>query len=133
MLSRLFIIEGAATIVCAIPAFFLLPDYPATTKWLSEQEKALAVWRMSTEADGEEDTVKGSVVQGLKAACGDPKVWLLVIIQTGAVMGKRDTSHRFSLLIKSGMSFTYFFPSIVATLGYPRGEHGLRDLLRKHC
>lgn len=101
----LFIIEGAATVVCAVPAYFILPNYPSTTKWLGEEEQALAVWRLALEADGEEDTVKGSVLLGLKQACTDFKVWLLVIIQTGAVMG---------------MSFTYFFPSIVQTLGYPR-------------
>lgn len=83
----LFIIEGAITIVCAIPAYWILLDYPATTKCLSEQERALAIWRLSIEADGEEDTVQGSVWKGLKEACSDLKVWLLVIIQTGAVMG----------------------------------------------
>lgn len=62
-------------------------DYPATTKCLSEEERALAIWRLSLEADGEEDTVQGSVLKGFKAACSDPKVWLLVVIQTGAVMG----------------------------------------------
>ena len=84
----LFIIEGAATVVCALPAYFILPNYPSTTKWLSEQERALAIWRLASEADGEEDEVKGSVLTGLKQACIDPKVWLLVVIQTGAVMGK---------------------------------------------
>lgn len=101
----LFIIEGAATVICAIPAYFILPNYPTTTKWLGDEERALAIWRLTLEADGEEDIVKGSVLIGLKDACTDLKVWLLVIIQTGAVMG---------------MSFTYFFPSIVQTLGYPR-------------
>lgn len=83
----LFLIEGAVTVICAVPAYWILPNYPATTKWLSEQERALAVWRLSIEADGEEDTVQGSVWKGLKEACSDLKVWLLVIIQTGAVMG----------------------------------------------
>lgn len=101
----LFIIEGAATIVCAFPAYWLLPNYPSTTTWLSPEERALAEYRLALEADGEEDTVKGSVFVGFKQALADPKVWLLVLIQSCATIG---------------MSFTYFFPSIVATLGYPR-------------
>ncbi|KAI0141589.1 retrograde regulation protein 2 [Xylariaceae sp. FL1272] len=101
----LFIIEGAATILAAIPAYFILPNYPRTTRWLSAEEAALAEWRLALEADGEEDEVKGSVLIGLQQAVSDPKVWLLVLIQTGAVIG---------------MSFTYFFPSIVQTLGYSR-------------
>jgi hypothetical protein len=40
----LFIIEGAATIVIAMCCGFVLPNFPRTTKWLTEEEKALAVW-----------------------------------------------------------------------------------------
>lgn len=101
----LFIIEGAATIVAAFPAYWLLPNYPSTTPWLSETERALASYRLALEADNEEDEVRGSVWKGAKQCFSDPKVWLLVLIQSSATVG---------------MSFTYFFPSIVQTLGYPR-------------
>lgn len=101
----LFLIEGAVTILAAFPAFWLLPNYPTTTTWLSETERALAAYRLALEADNEEDEVKGSVWKGAKQCFGDPKVWLLVLIQSCATIG---------------MSFTYFFPSIVQTLGYPR-------------
>lgn len=82
----LFIIEGAATVVCAFPAFYLLPNYPATTSWLSEEERALAVYRLALEADGEEDQVQGSVFKGFKQCMIDPKVWLLVLIQSCATV-----------------------------------------------
>ena len=42
----LFIIEGVATVVIAFTAFFILPDFPRTTTWLSEEERQLAVWRL---------------------------------------------------------------------------------------
>ena len=90
---RLFIIEGIATVVFSIPAAFILPNYPATTKWLSEQERALAVWRLTLEAGGEEDDVKDSVWKGLKDACADPKVWLLVFIQTSVTFSMRYVAH----------------------------------------
>jgi hypothetical protein len=59
--------------------------------WLSAEERALAEYRLALEADGEEDTVKGSVMIGLKEALIDPKVWLLVLIQTCAVIGMSFT------------------------------------------
>jgi hypothetical protein len=59
--------------------------------WLSAEERALAEYRLALEADGEEDTVKGSVLIGLKDALIDPKVWLLVLIQTCAVIGMSFT------------------------------------------
>lgn len=42
----LFIIEGCATVVAACCAYFILPDYPLTTKWLSDDEKRLATQRL---------------------------------------------------------------------------------------
>ncbi|PSN60698.1 retrograde regulation protein 2 [Corynespora cassiicola Philippines] len=103
----IFIIEGALTIVLAFAGYALLPDYPSNTSWLSAEETALAQWRLERRLDGAKDEVSDSVFVGLKQAVGDPLVYLLVFIQTCAVIS---------------MSFTYFFPSIVSTLGYPRVE-----------
>lgn len=40
----LFIIEGVITVAVAIGCYFVLPNFPRTTKWLTEEERALAVW-----------------------------------------------------------------------------------------
>lgn len=45
----LFIIEGAPSCVSAILVWFILPDYPETASWLSEDEKALAAKRLEIE------------------------------------------------------------------------------------
>ncbi len=45
----LFIIEGAPSCVSAIFVWFILPDYPETASWLSEDEKALAAKRLEVE------------------------------------------------------------------------------------
>lgn len=103
----IFILEGALTVILAFLGYILLPNYPSNTAWLSAEESALARWRLSREVDSEEDEVNESVFVGLRQAVTDPKVYLLVFIQTAAVVS---------------MSFTYFFPSIVQTLGYPRVE-----------
>ncbi|KAF2655464.1 retrograde regulation protein 2 [Lophiostoma macrostomum CBS 122681] len=104
----IFILEGALTIVLAFAGYYLLPNYPSNTMWLSEEERALAVWRLDRELDGQTDEAqKSTVIDGFKMAVSDLKVYLLVFIQTAAVVS---------------MSFTYFFPSIVSTLGYPRVE-----------
>lgn len=59
--------------------------------WLSETERSLAEYRLSREADGENDVVQDSVFIGLKQALIDPKVYLLVFIQTGAVVSMSFT------------------------------------------
>ena len=65
--------------ICAVPAYFIPPNFLQATKWLREEEHELAVWRLSIGADGEEDTVQGSV-KVLREDCTDLKVWLLVKI-----------------------------------------------------
>lgn len=76
----LFIIEGAITVVIAVSAYWMLPDFPRTTKWLSEEEKELAIWRL-VEDIGEDDWIDSqhqSFWGGMKLALLDIKMWILV-------------------------------------------------------
>ncbi len=61
-------------------AYFVLPDFPRTTTWLSDQERELAVWRL--EEDIGEDDWTGSEAQtfghGFNLAIKDLKMWVLV-------------------------------------------------------
>ncbi|TVY91249.1 MFS transporter [Lachnellula willkommii] len=102
----LFIIEGAGTVLIGILAFLLMPDFPDSpgNKWLTEQERRFAVYRIASTVNGEEDSV-GGIKQGLKDTVTDVKVWMLCFIQ---------------ICLLSSQTWTYFFPSIVKTLGYSR-------------
>lgn len=104
----LFYLEGSMTILVAICAMFILPDFPETTKsgWLTEQEVKLAVRRMEEDADTHHDHAGSkSLVQGFWMAILDPNVWILTIAM-------------FFQTIANG--FTAYFPTIVSTLGYSR-------------
>jgi len=103
----LFIIEGVITIGVALTAIFVLPDYPATTKWLSEEEKAFAQWRLARDADEEDDNTATNLWQGLKSALVDYKLYLFILLQHVSLVTQ---------------TFQYFFPSIVKTLGYGKTE-----------
>ena len=76
----LFIIEGAITIVIATAAYFVLPNLPRTTSWLSEEERQLAAWRLDEDI-GEDDWVSSedqSLGYGFVLAIKDVKTWVLV-------------------------------------------------------
>jgi sugar phosphate permease len=101
----LFIIEGVVTIGIAFTSFFILPDFPRTTTWLTEEEKALAVWRLEEDI-GEDDWIDSqhqTFWQGAKLAFEDTKTYVLMVLLFGCVA--------------SG-SVTNFFPTVVKTLGY---------------
>ncbi|KAL2073286.1 hypothetical protein VTL71DRAFT_10610 [Oculimacula yallundae] len=100
----LFIIEGAVTVGIAIGAFFVLPNFPRTTSWLTDEERALAIWRLEEDV-GEDDWVDSehqSFVVGLKLAFSDIKTYVLMFLLFG--------------IVASG-TVTNFFPTVVKTLG----------------
>ncbi|KAG4439784.1 hypothetical protein IFR05_004752 [Cadophora sp. M221] len=99
----LFIIEGVVTFAIAFAAMVLLPDHPGNTKWLTPEERLLAVDRI------EKDTVglapnKGAK-EGFKQAIRDPRLYLLCFIQN---------------MHLSACSFNNFFPTVVGSLGFTR-------------
>ncbi|KIL83760.1 hypothetical protein FAVG1_13036 [Fusarium avenaceum] len=99
----LFIIEGCATYPAAVVTYFVVPDYPATTSWLSDEERQIAVLRMAEDASKEDDRADVSGKEGLKMAFTDPALYMIWIMQLG---------------LNTAAAFTNFFPTIVKTLGY---------------
>jgi MFS family permease len=76
----LFIIEGLMTVVAAVVAFFVLPNYPATTKWLTPEEKKLASARLLSGVPTEEEEPHVGHWTAFKQACKDPKTWVFVLM-----------------------------------------------------
>jgi hypothetical protein len=104
-----FILEGIITVIIAFAAFFVLPNFPRTTTWLTEEEGQLAVYRLQEDV-GEDDWVSAesqSFFNGLKLALLDIKTWVFTIMLLANV---------------SSASVTNFFPTVVKTLGYPNIE-----------
>ncbi|ORY54884.1 putative nicotinamide mononucleotide permease [Leucosporidium creatinivorum] len=100
----LFIIEGAITAFVALLAILILPDYPATTRWLSTREKALAVYRLEKDV-GSKDEDNVHFLTSLKMALTDYRLYLLaVIIITKTTAG----------------AVTQFFPTVVQTFGFSK-------------
>ncbi|KAI1844078.1 hypothetical protein JX266_009751 [Neoarthrinium moseri] len=98
----LFIIEGAATVFLSLVSIFILPDFPATTRWLSDQERAIATHRLRKHS-GSQDEERGPLLQGVKQAVADYKVWLLAAI----VITKTTAA-----------AVTSFIPTLVATFKF---------------
>ena len=101
----LFIIEGSVTVVLASAAYFVLPNFPRTTPWLTPAEKQLATWRLEEDI-GQDDWVDSrqqTFIHGARLAAADVKMWIMMVMLFG--------------IVASG-SVTNFFPTVVATLGY---------------
>ncbi|KAJ5861898.1 vitamin H transporter [Penicillium soppii] len=99
----LFIVEGAATIGIALIALFILPDFPANSRRLSEREKEVAVARLATEnvtaltEDSEQMTHWQAVVVSLQ----DWRTWMFIV--------------GYMVIVGSG-TLSYFYPTLVKGL-----------------
>lgn len=100
----LFYIEGGMTVIVAICAFFILPNFPHNTTWLTPEERSLAITRLADDGYGRLDgSGKRGTIQGLWDALSDWKVWWFA----GAIV-----------IDYMSLSFVLYFPTIVATMGY---------------
>jgi MFS family permease len=104
----LFIIEGAVTVATVPVAYFVLPDMPKNTTFLSQQEKDIIMWKLKAEV-GQDDldleTKQGAYWGAIVLAFTDIKVWAV----TGIL----------SFLV-AACGVTNFFPSVVQTLNFNR-------------
>ncbi|KIW95035.1 uncharacterized protein Z519_03616 [Cladophialophora bantiana CBS 173.52] len=96
----LFIIEGLGTVVVGVIAYFLLPDYPTNTKWLSEQERKLATTRLIIREDLDR---KMPYRKAILLSIKDWKMWLFML--------------SLNTILASG-TVSYFFPTLMGALGY---------------
>ncbi|KAG1886503.1 MFS general substrate transporter [Suillus subluteus] len=101
--SWIFMLEGLATIVVAIIAFFVLVDFPDTAKFLTPEERAFVVWRKKYDNSsvGEEERFAPRHVW---AAFRDWQVWLHIPIYVS--------------IVGPLYGITLFLPTIINSFGY---------------
>ncbi|WOO86240.1 MFS transporter prlL [Vanrija pseudolonga] len=98
----LFIIEGCVSVVLGVVAYFVLPNYPATTPWLTEHEKQLATRRILY-AQAQEEGPSIGLAQAFKEALKDPKTWCFLLAYN---------------FINPPCTITYFIPTLVEAMNY---------------
>ncbi|KAL4769690.1 major facilitator superfamily domain-containing protein [Aspergillus nidulans var. acristatus] len=98
----LFIIEGAPSLASAFLVWFILPDYPESASWLSEEEKTLAAQRLAVE--GSKGGAKAMTWQDAKEILLDWRLYAHYLVYFGI-------SAPFS-------SLSLFTPAITSGLGY---------------
>ncbi|KAK4226044.1 major facilitator superfamily domain-containing protein [Podospora fimiseda] len=98
----IFILEGIATVVVAVAAYFFIYNYPDTAEFLSDKERVYIRNRLASDSDATHDErfTWGNVAKALR----DPKCWLYGL-----------SFHTMSLPL---YTFSLFLPSIIRALGY---------------
>ncbi|KAK5658306.1 hypothetical protein OQA88_2281 [Cercophora sp. LCS_1] len=100
----LFWIEGVATIVIALAAFFILPDLPHNTRGFTEEERLIAQHRMTEDVgEADADSADQKMFDGFFMVVKDPLVYVMMLTFTAYVVG---------------LSFNAYFPTLTQTLGF---------------
>ena len=88
----------------AVIAMFILPDFPANTRWLSDTERRLAFRRLEedTGIGDQRETEAGGPLYGLLLAIKDWRVWWLALAMISQ---------------SCALSFNAYFPTLAATMG----------------
>lgn len=89
----------------ALFAFFILPDFPSNTKWITTEERAVAEYRLCQDAAGNVDEDSESWVIGFKQAFTDWRLYVFAAM-FHCVLVTTSTQN--------------FFPTVVNTLGFGR-------------
>ena len=80
-----------------------MPEFPHNSRILSDVERAMAVWRIESEAGAAEGTENESVLKGFAKALSDPKLLLLILC---------------NMLSQVQGSIANYFPTLIASLNF---------------
>lgn len=99
----IFIIEGLLTMVVGAIFFFVIPDFPETTKWLTAEELAFVQARLAID-QGASAHARQIQFKDVTNVFRDWKVWIAGFMY-------------FALLLP-GYSYAYFAPAVIQRFGY---------------
>lgn len=103
--QQLFLVEGIITIGLAIIGYFTLTDHPATARWLTQEEKDLAIARVKSENVGTTEIIDKLDVPKIMRGIFNPNTLA--------------TSFIFLLDNVTVQGLAFFLPTIVKTI-YPK-------------
>ncbi|KAH9017354.1 MFS general substrate transporter [Lactarius deliciosus] len=101
--SWIFILEGIATVVVGIIAFFVMVDFPNTAEFLTPEERAYVIWKKKYDNSsvGEEEHFS---MRHISAAFTDWQVWLHILV--------------YMSIVGPLYGISLFLPSIIHTFGF---------------
>ncbi|KAK2793488.1 hypothetical protein FQN51_001245 [Onygenales sp. PD_10] len=98
----IFILEGLVTVISAVASKAIVPDWPETAKFLTDDERKILVRRLAAETDVARMDRLDKVA--IKRTFSDVKIYLGTIMYIG--------------IVNSGYAISFFTPTILHQLGW---------------
>ncbi|KAI8139416.1 major facilitator superfamily domain-containing protein [Fennellomyces sp. T-0311] len=110
----LFIVEGLIGVVVGFAGYFLLPNFPHNTKWLTPEERELAVRRVQTQ--GKQVESKAYSWRTVANVMATPYAWLIIVNFACIYIGN-NMSLNFAIILR-GMGYPVAFSNYMNTPAY---------------
>ena len=105
----MLILEGIPSVLLGVGVLWLLPDRPASAKWLTAQEKEILHTRLAAEPPG--------ALHGFWQMLADKRIWILMIPDFSIVIGLYGMGLWMPQMIK-GLGFSNLETGFVVALPY---------------
>ena len=116
----IFILEGLLTVIIAFVSYWLVPDWPETAKFYTEEERAFWIRRLAL--DNEETQMSHWDKQTAKRVFGDIKIYLGYVALPPAFVAPStnnlDRIFMYMGIVTTGYSGSFFTPTILKQLGW---------------
>ncbi|KAK8850548.1 hypothetical protein IAR55_004466 [Kwoniella newhampshirensis] len=101
----LFLIEGVGSSFLGFFTWFIMPDWPSTTKFLTPEERILATQRLAYDGLANTGGAQGRVghLRALVMTVSDWRTWILVVMY---------------MLCTGAQTIQYFVPTLIGALGW---------------
>ena len=130
----IFIIEGLATIVVSVVAFFTIADWPEQARFLSDDEKALVARRIAADNAGGTARMDKLDRPALKRIFSDWKIWCGCVIYLYVYYIRHfQLTSCFRTVIymtvtTTGYATNFFMPTILTQLGWLAADAQLHTI-----
>ncbi|KAJ6002532.1 hypothetical protein N7451_005079 [Penicillium sp. IBT 35674x] len=133
----IFILEGTITVLVSIAAFFILDEYPETSRFLSKNHRDIIVGLIAQDRD--EHLEEKLTAQLIIRTLGDWKIWVFAIMYMLCVVTSYGMAYFIPLILDQKMGFSgalsqllttppYFYAVILAiTLAWLSDRHRIRS------
>lgn len=112
----IFILEGAITFVIAVVAFFVLDDYPEKSKFLTEEERGIALRLVAQ--DREEHNEEAFTVRLVLQTIREWKIWVFAVLYMLCVTTTYGLAYFMPLILNGQMGFSGSLSQLLSTPPY---------------
>lgn len=109
----IFLLEGIITMVVVAGMFFIVDEYPQSSRWLTKSQRDIALHLISQDRDESAD--EKMTLRAVLSLMKDPKYWILGVIYMVSASAIYSMAYFMPLILNAQMGFTGAMSQLLTT------------------